>query len=238
MKAILLSFLLIVSNLSFAGNVGYEVELIIFEDASELYKNSENWPLEKNDGEKKSEPEKTANNPKTLDKDKKINFEFLDSKNYRLNKQAEKLQKNSRYKVLRGLDKKSAIAISIDTKNTPAEDGTPTARAESFITGDFTLIMSRYLHAVSNLTLYKPGKTIVKPANNENTDGENENINTEQKNITEIYDQYSLVFERRMRSKEIHYIDHPLGGMIVLATPYKIETETEEDTSAKGYKTL
>jgi len=244
MKAILFSCLLFISNLSFAENVGYEVELIVFEDTSELYKNSENWPLETKDSNENSEPEKTENKPETVDKNKKIDFVFIDSENYRLNKQAEKLQQNSRYKVLYhkawkqpGLDKKSAVAVSINTENTAtADDENPTTKPESFITGDFTLIMSRYLHVVSNLILYKPAKPIANTVSN--VTNENENTDIEQKTTNKAYEQYPLIFERRMRSKEIHYIDHPLGGMIVLATPYKIETETKEDKSAKGYKTL
>ena len=40
-----------------------------------------------------------------------------------------------------------------------------------------------------------------------------------------------------MKSKEIHYIDHPLIGVIVLATPYEINTG-KSDKKPFIYKTL
>lgn len=44
---------------------------------------------------------------------------------------------------------------------------------------------------------------------------------------------------RRMRSTEVHYLDHPLVGMLILATPYEIpagETETGVDTTGSEVK--
>ncbi|GAA5317215.1 MAG: hypothetical protein AseanaTS_24190 [Candidatus Pelagadaptatus aseana] len=37
--------------------------------------------------------------------------------------------------------------------------------------------------------------------------------------------------KRRMRSKEIHYVDHPVIGMVIYIVPYELpETEAEDDT--------
>jgi Peptidoglycan-binding protein, CsiV len=257
MKAILLSCLLLISNTGFAEDTGYEVELIIFEDTTELYKNSENWlPAEKS-SIKGADLNKSEGKIESLNNDKKVAFEFINDEDHRLNKQVEKLQTNSRYNVLfhkawkqRGLDKKSAIPLSINTQDslisttdTPSKAATDVnsniIKSKSFITGNFTLIMSRYLHVISELTLNKPARGIIPSANGNSEDTENKSTASKRSTITEAYDKYPLLFKRRMRSKEIHYIDHPLGGMIVLATPYKIKEEgDEENKSVKGYKTL
>jgi len=249
MKAILLASILIFTKLAMAEDVGYEVEVIIFEDTSELYKNSENWPLPTNSTDTISKndikPEQIKTKPVPLDADKKVFFEFIDNEHYRLIEQARKLQEHANYKILfhkawkqPGLDKESAKPVIINTQETVnSESGNIQEEPQSFMIGDFTLIMSRYLHVASKITLHKP--TTIKPVNTfTNVDEEVESENAISTNATNsvAYDQYPLVFERRMRSKEIHYIDHPMGGMIVLATPFKIETE--EDKATEGYKTL
>ena len=248
MKAILLASLLIITNLAVAADVGYEVEIIIFEDISELYKNSETWKsttisienIYRNDIDIITEQNKsTLISPDT---DKKVVFEFIDNEQYRLIEQARKLQEHANYKILfhkawkqPGLDKESAEAIIINTQNiVDTEFENHQQQAQSFITGNFTLIMSRYLHVDSKIILHKPKEiTPINTLISNDEEAEIENTNT---SIT--YDQYPLVFERRMRSKEIHHIDHPMGGMIILATPFKIETKTEEDKSTEGYKIL
>ena len=41
---------------------------------------------------------------------------------------------------------------------------------------------------------------------------------------------FRLQDSRRMRSKEVHYIDHPLVGLLVLVTPYEpLEEELEAE---------
>jgi hypothetical protein len=242
MKAFYFVSLIFISNLTLAANIGYEVEVIIFEDTSELYKNSENWPLpvsiektiEKID--LKTEDNKTEQD--SLNIDKEVFFEYIDDKNYRLNQQAKKLLQHANYNIMYhkawkqpGLNKDSAKAVIINTQdyiNTEDDKN----KSQSFIVGEFTLIMSRYLHVFSKLTLHKPIKDLSK----NNTYSEYKNIGLIDTDNTEIYTQYPLLFERKMRSKEIHFIDHPMGGMIVLVVPYKIEAEEEQ--AAEGYNIL
>jgi len=40
---------------------------------------------------------------------------------------------------------------------------------------------------------------------------------------------YPVQTHRRMRSKEVHYIDHPLIGILVLATPFELPTEEDSE---------
>ena len=247
MKIILLSSLLIFSNMVIAKDISYEVEVIIFEDTSELYKNSENWPSEiiseKNNSNLIDDIELNKSST-TVISDKKEIFKFLENDKYRLNDQAIKLQKNERYNVLYhkawkqpGLDRNSAIALTINTRDIdkPESDDIEN-KSMSYIIGNFTLIMSRYLHVLSDLVLYKPENTSTIPAIYTNGEAEIVNTSLEQLNTPVVENHYTLIFERRMRSKEIHYIDHPMGGMIVLAIPVKIKQNNKPHDSS--YKTL
>ena len=100
--------------------------------------------------------------------------------------------------------------------------------------------MSRYLHVLSSLVLYKPQEVAASQMQTEEF-GEPQIEHASSMPIEASIEivQYPLLFERRMRSKEIHYIDHPMGGMIVLAIPYKIEEEQEqEEKVGENYQTL
>jgi len=212
-----LVLLLGASSLSLANETGYEVELIIFENANGRYLNSEDWSF--NDKIEHKVNEALPDNPISNDKE----FKELDWNSARLAKNLNHLLKNNNYKVLvhkrwkqTGLDRKESLNIPINTR--PAEQANnsstenaeiigninPETKLESYITGDVRLIMSRYLHFNVNLKFFKP-------LLNNNAEYE--------------FKPFPVISERRMKSKEIHYIDHPLVGVVVLATPYKIKTE-------------
>jgi hypothetical protein len=87
--------------------------------------------------------------------------------------------------------------------------------------------MSRYLHIDAELQYYKArSRQFLNYTDHTSMD------------VTSPYESYPVKFERRMRSREVHYIDHPLVGMIVLATPFKIEPETTPGKPANNYQTL
>jgi len=224
-------------SLSYAKKTGYIVELIIFEDVNGRYLNSEDWTF--ND---KLLHAKTLEATKTARKDPQ--YAELGWKSAKLAKSLERIKKSSQYNVLvnkrwkqTGLDRENVINIQIGTKaqqksetaeaiNAPLVDGSAKAGTEPpllqplvsapYISGQVTLIMSRYLHFNVNLHYFRPQIS---------ESGETEFVS------------YPVVSERRMRSKEIHYIDHPLVGVIVLATPYNIKSR-DSDTDPSKYKTL
>lgn len=82
--------------------------------------------------------------------------------------------------------------------------------------GQITVTLSRYLHTYADLVLRKP-------ATQQNLQVRIEN-ELEVSEIETIAGQkllnYSLNEQRRMRSKRLHYLDHPQFGMLVLITPY------------------
>lgn len=246
-KILALIILQLCSTFSHAEEVGYEVELIIFEDATGRYFNSEDWSY--NDfinNKAKDFVKENTNNEARPDPE----FSELNWDNAKLSSSLKRLEKNSNFRVLAvkrwkqtGLDRKKAFNISIG-KNTDADtdaedsidpentDGNTdenkaeietdvadeifTQQTEPYLTGNVKLIMSRYLH-------FNVDMKYIKPQQDENGEYNNMVI--------------PILNERRMRSREVHYIDHPLVGVIVLATPYKIKTE-EDNVDTSEYKTM
>ena len=145
-----------------------------------------------------------------------------------------KLKRSSRYNVLIhqswqqiGLSYADAINIQInssdiestinkDTEIFTLEKQTvklDTQKTESNIEGSIKLILGRYLHIHTDL-LYKRLKNTYRP----NSPALHSNI----------FDEFKIKSQRRMRSKELHYIDHPLLGILVLVSPIKDQEPTEE----------
>ncbi len=230
MKFVSTLILMCLSTLVFASDVGYEVEVIIFEDRSGLYENSELWPM--------PDISEEANTTTTLlseamdangsDIKKPANstvedlFQLIQKENYRLTEYVEKLSNIPDYNVLvhkawnqPGLDQEHAVPFKIDSRKEAQISNDDTEQSatdnKTYIDGTVTLIMSRYLHFNTQLVLHKT-------------------INDETR-------EYTVVSDRRMRSRELHYIDNPHLGVIVLATPFKIQTESDA-AAPEGYKTL
>ena len=246
-----------------AEEVGYEVEIIVLEDKARLYSNSEIWPskeleipAQKIDGSEKTPGDIEVTGSSTDQADKNYLFEKMNLTESRLLEYVEKLKKHPDYNVLihkmwrqTGLDRDKAFPVALDsriveviapvnennsTNEEPAEqninneEGQPGDEGPvSYVDGDVTLIMSRYLHLKTNLVFHKPVEV-------------SSNItfsNLPDTETTVLYDDFELSFERRMRSREIHYINHPMVGILVLATPFKIESSEEVESNTE-YKTL
>jgi len=202
-----------------ADQTGYEVELIVFEDARSRYIQSEDWSFNDmlNNTQQKKKPTKTI---------KDAEFQQLDWESAKLAPQHKRLLNNSNFKVLlakrwkqTGLDRKNAFNISINTNEMPSESTQASSdeiELTSYISGEVKLVMSRYLHFEVNLEYFIPQQS---------------------EDSAAVYKSFPIVSERRMKSREVHYIDHPLVGVVVLATPYKIKQDTP-DTKPAGYKTL
>ena len=114
--------------------------------------------------------------------------------------------------------------------------------------GTLRLSVSRYLHLEANLN-YRV--TVVKeemvPVNMEDTivgSGFQQNVAfTEQGDAAEMRKQirrtlqnFNMFETRRMRSKEIHYFDHPLLGIIARVIPYEIPVnEPDFDPASQAF---
>lgn len=74
--------------------------------------------------------------------------------------------------------------------------------------GTVTVSLSRFLHLKTDITYYNPEVYLGEQIARQNVDAPN-------------IEYFKLEDSRRMRSKEIHYIDHPYFGIIALITPYE-----------------
>ncbi|WP_172597652.1 CsiV family protein [Sulfuriflexus mobilis] len=76
--------------------------------------------------------------------------------------------------------------------------------------GTITLSLSRYLHLEADITYYNPDVYLAEQIAQQNIDAP-------------TIEYFRLQESRRMRSTEIHYIDHPYFGIIALITPFEHE---------------
>ena len=135
-------------------------------------------------------------------------------------------------------DEKDALLnenqIHIDVKtalNTNAPKNSKTPLSEIEITGNLYLYRSRYLHLVSNLKVQhwqnlEDQHTLDQAINILPSNEEHKSSIATAKNstplttITEIPLRAALIKQsRRMRSSELHYIDHPMLGILIRVIP-------------------
>ena len=221
MKALqLIFFLLLTTNFSIADTkditdnlLEYDIEIIIFEDAHARYINSETWdkntPINHNDLFDRRED----NNSIHKSKDSKIrqNTSAIYTINPEiLSREYKKINNSSEYSVLfysawrqTGLKASEAFEINLNEL-----ENAHTRNTDNIITGNVKIVLSRYLHFYSQLEYQRKNLT--------QTNEENISLSTDD---IAVAHPYSLKSHRRMRSKELHYIDHPLVGMLVQINP-------------------
>lgn len=228
----------------------YDVEVVIFENLSEQARKSENWPLQVNLTPDEKSVELGQPQPKLsewlpADADLKLSYKVLDSSKYKLSGQVEKISESKTKRVLLhtawrqpGLDKHTAlpvyfkreipaappIAIGINTEEPAQTDMTP-----SVLDGILRVTLARYLHLEAELSLQKKLPEVTISDNPFSAlDNESERSNLEKQGII-----YLNQDRRRMRSNELHYIDHPVLGILIQITPYELP---EENTIKAGKK--
>ncbi len=90
--------------------------------------------------------------------------------------------------------------------------------------GKITIVLSRYLHTYVDLVLRRPRLSADPLLDNA---AEAEYLAAHLAD-TRILNNHPLREHRRMRSKNLHYIDNPEFGMLVLITPYKVPEDFVE----------
>ncbi len=110
--------------------------------------------------------------------------------------------------------------------------------------GTVSIGISRYLHVNSDLVLYKPIEqteetpviTLPQPPSAEFMPFAVEALGLSKLELDEKEppaDHFRIQGSMRMRSGEVHYLDHPYGGMLILFTRYELP-EPEETTDEAG----
>ena len=223
----------------------YDIEVIIFDDADEKYLHSEHWPQKPETTTAPLQEEETAypiisslsktetgSDTATNDSDLFQNIEPSI-----LTDEAKRISNSRHYHMLfyaawtqEGLDSKHAISINLKQLNNHAN-----VRTKNTITGELKIVLARYLHFYSELEYIPEHKvrTVEQvpmrnqadekhdnneaAINEENNDETNLSLTKEKEQV--MVDYYPIKNHRRMRSKVLHYIDHPLVGILVQINP-------------------
>lgn len=202
-----------------AQTTWYTVELIVFQHLSNAGLYSEKWPLEPGnptfEGAVKLIEEATESSETT---DLFNAFQLLPRSEFQLTETVGHLKRSAAYRPLLhiawrqpGFARSEALKVHIhsDITNLLKVTNEFEFNPSQAINGTIQLSRARYLHLDADLYHYREVP-----------------LDSPVQTTT-----FRIQDSRRMRSRELHYIDHPLVGLLVLATPYeplKDEVETQE----------
>lgn len=218
----------------------YDIEVIIFESKDLYSRQSEVWKTDVQRETPKTYIELGQPYPGPLPAAfvSRHTFKPLASNSYHLAQAVKLLKASDRYNILYhkawrqpGMDAETALPVHIKLSFTeestlpgqaPAYDPnrpatsqpvpgyTQQTRAE--LDGYIRIILSRYLHAEVDL-VYTTGLPVSTPYTSYPAGSLQQDV------APPVV--YRLQESRRMRSTEVHYLDHPVLGMIILATPFE-----------------
>lgn len=245
MKALISILFFILANNSFAEDIRYyDVEIIVLENLSETEKNSENWPIQVN----LNQPEKTVQLGQPVlsewlpkDVDIKSSYKVLEPKYYKLTSEVEKIAESKTQRVIfhtawrqPGLDKDLALpiyfkrevpaapvieAINKSTQSAEEISSADKGTLPSILEGIFRVTLARFLHFEAELTFRGKIPEISKSGNPfEVLDDENMRNQLQKQGVIHLKQE-----RRRIRSSELHYLDHPVLGILINITPYEEE---------------
>lgn len=237
----------------------YDVEVIVIENLSEDSKKSEIWPLQANlSPPEKTVQLGQPVLSKWLPQDKNIDLHSsyveLAASTYQLTKEVEKLSNSKSQRVIfhaawrqPGLDKHAALPVyfkreisvkpsKIKRTNdlvTEAEQTSPLENDDDkyeprpkILEGLLRVTLARYLHLETELTYREKLPEVVNSDNPFSVlDFENERSKVEKQGVIHIKQK-----RRRIRSNELHYLDHPALGILVRITQYE---KPEEEVAIK-----
>lgn len=247
LKTFISVLLLLVSSSSIAEDMRYyDVEVVVIENLSEEQKKSENWPIQVN----LTLPEKTVKYGESVSSewlpanvDLKSSYKILSPKTYQLTPEIEKIAESKTHRVIfhtawrqPGLDNKQALPVYFKREipaappqevSTSAQDAdTETSVSESHSTssileGLLRVTLARYLHLEAELTYRATPPPVIQSDNPFSVlDNETEREAVLQQGVIHLKQD-----RRRMRSNELHYLDHPVLSILVKITPYEENNE-------------
>lgn len=216
-RHLLLALLLCTVALPIAAETWYEVELIVVAQrnpdvGNEIWPTKPLPPLPQDSLLTIPGPEQPAIAGKIA---------ALPPENLRLTAEAQHIAADANYELLLhtgwrqpGLPRDQAPAIRLYAIDVPSSTaGTPDPAQETAsaalprLDGTVRLILSRYLHLETDLRYHEPqGTGLLSMFERQSAEAQ----------------PYRLSETRRMRSREVHYLDHPMFGVIALVTPYEL----------------
>jgi len=256
LKTFISILFLLLANNSFADDMRYyDVEIVVIENLSEQARASEIWPLQVNMVQAENtvqlgEPVLSEWLPQDKEIDLKLSYKKLPSKNYHLTEEVEKISESKTHRVIfhtawrqPGLDKNQALPIHFIKEVAPLvieEEITETQfnnqieqdreasllaakePAPSILEGILRVTLSRYLHLEAELTFKNKLPDVIKSDNPFSVlDNEQERTELEKQGVIHLKQK-----RRRIRSNELHYVDHPVLGILINITRYELPEET------------
>jgi hypothetical protein len=246
------SFALILSLMALTSAVQaeevryYDIEVIIFESLDPSARQSENW---KTDINRQIPPvvaelDQPYPGPIPPEYDPSLTFKTLPQSQFQLQPEEKLLTNTHQYRILLhtawiqpGMDPNAALPVHINRtfltvtpvthSLVPANPDMPASnvplptvatQTRSVLDGYIKIILTRYLHADVDL-VYTTGLPATPQAPDINPAAD-ATVTMAPPVI------YRLTESRRMRSKELHYLDHPVLGVLLLITPYEGKVTT------------
>ncbi len=177
----------------------------------------------------------------------KLGFVIPNENEKRLLDIVKKIELSSRYQLLShlvwrqpGFDKEKALSIQIRTGKQFGNDFSSidppvqpllknnkknySAKVWYELEGKITISLARYLHANIDIVLRVPSDNEIE-INNAFKAIESLKFEQEISFTSSTLNNYSFKEHRRMRSRKLHYLDHPEMGMLILITPYEAPQE-------------
>jgi hypothetical protein len=182
----------------------YEIELLVFQNLVDN-DGGEVWPVDYSEWYEQTRRERHAPDSGS------VAVTWLPASAHRLEPQRGSLARSAGYRPLAYYawrqpvaDRNLAVPIRL-----PASE--PHSRNGAWVDGSVEVALGRYLHLSLDLQLH----TASVPG-------------TVQADMLELeVPEFRIREQRRMRSAELHYFDHPRFGVIALITPYEPEPDTE-----------
>lgn len=138
-------------------------------------------------------------------------------KPYILTSSYKRIKASSNYNVLfyggwrqTGLSKRSAFTISLDQLKNRHN-----TKSDNTISGDLKLVLARYLHLYGDLDYQRSDFMGSRAEYYQGSNG------------------FPISFHSRMRSKELHFVDHPLVGILIQINPVKKKEATSATQPTK-----
>jgi hypothetical protein len=231
----------------------YDVEFILFEHIETGNRQSEDWKARRLPHESEEpEPSHDLGIPFKLEKDSpydpKAMFTVLPDSQKKLLKEARLLEKSQTRRILShiawrqpGLAKDKAIWVNfknmVDSKKILTPDNqagsidflTGEKQFSPYIQGKVKVILARYLHVDTDI-LYFAQPLPQSDVSTVDLDYAGIPEATTQVNMNEPEVFLLKQLRRRIRSKEMHYLDHPVMGMLLLITPYEKPEQAKQAT--------
>ncbi len=219
----------------------YDVEVVIFENLDPQAKQAENWPLQVN----MELPEKTIELGQPVisswlpaEADKRLSYRLLPASQFRLKEEVDKLTESEKYRMIfhtawrqPGLDKNTSLPVHFKRtippapplQQTPDTESDYASEAEAStedntpyeLEGLLRVTLARYLRLEGEMT-YKKKPLEVSDTENPFAVLDNEDQLQAKQGVIHFKQ-----VRRRIRSKELHYLDHPVLGVLLKITPYQ-----------------